>query len=357
MLHINLSRLPASQCEIRTNSVAEKIPVTHAVEKNSQGAMRTNQDYFVHKKPCGGTGQGGEGDWLAHAVSDLPRAELDKLLDCPDALLWSNLDRPVKLGHSSVMVRAALRLDDGPQAVAYKRTRAKNRAKAFLNLFRSSRAMRGWRLGHALLARGIATPRPIVVCEPGLANRLSISQAWQERAAYLATQWVDGAENLHLWAWALSERPPHARMKLAAECALSLGRLVGRMHARQISHGDLKGSNVLVVDRRTTDKAEMPDTPEMPDAPEMLDTLLIDLDGVRIHKRLLRKRRVADLMRLATSVAGHPWVNNSLRRRFLAAYAAEFPRGAVCWKTLWREVARKSGKLIAKKRKRGDAIL
>ena len=343
--------MSTSQSILGTNTVTVKNPVTHAVEKTSQGAMRTNRDYFVHKRSRGGTGQGGEGDWLAHAVSDLPRAELDKLLDCPDALLWSNLDRPVKLGHSSVMVRAALRLDDGPQAVAYKRTRAKNRTKAFLNLFRSSRAMRGWRLGRALLARGIATPRPIVVCEPGLANRLSVSQLWQERAAYLATEWVEGAENLHLWAWALSERPPHVRMKIAAECALSLGRLVGRMHARQISHGDLKGSNVLVVDRRTTDTPEMPNTPEMP------DTLLIDLDGVRIHKRLLGKRRVADLMRLATSVAGHPWVNNSLRRRFLAAYAAEFPRGAVCWKTLWREVARKSGKLIAKKRKRGDAIL
>ncbi len=328
--------------------MAEKIPVTHAVEKTSQGAMRTNQDYFVHKRPRGGTGREGEGDWLAHAVSDLPRAELDKLLDCPDALLWSNLDRPVKLGHSSVMVRATLQLDDGPQTVSYKRFRAKNRWKAFLNLFRGSRAMRCWRLGHALLSRGIATPRPIMVCEPG---RFNAAQRWQERAAYLATQWVDGAENLHLWAWALSERPPHARMKLAAECARSLGRLVGRMHARQISHGDMKGSNVLVIDRRTTDKAEMPKTPEM------LNTLLIDLDGVRIHKRLLRKRRIADLMRLATSVAGHPWVNNSLRRRFLAAYAAEFPRGAVCWKTLWREVARKSGKLIAKKRKRGDAIL
>ena len=85
--------------------------------------------------------------------------------------------------------------------------------------------------------------------------------------------------------------------------------------------------------------------------------LLIDLDDVRIHKRLPHKRQISDLARLATSVAGHPWAGNSLRRRFLAAYTAEFPRGAVCRKTLWRAVAKKSEKQIAKKQQRGDTIL
>jgi tRNA A-37 threonylcarbamoyl transferase component Bud32 len=289
---------------------------------------------------------GSKVDWLTHAVRDLPQAELNKLLECPDALLWANLDRAEKLDHSSVMVRATLDLVDGPRTVAYKRNRPKNRWKAFLNLFRSSRAMRGWRLGHALLSRGIATPRPIVVCEPSRMNWPAIlSKTWQERAAYLATEWAEGAENLHLWAWALAQRPLEERMKLAAGCARSLGSLVGRMHARGISHGDLKGSNVLVVDRRGGDK------------PEILETLLIDLDDVRIHKHLPYKRQVADLARLATSAAGHAWVKNSLRRYFLAAYAAEFPRVSVCWKTLWRDVAQKSGKLVAKKRKRGDAVL
>ncbi|MEA1950646.1 MAG: lipopolysaccharide kinase InaA family protein, partial [Planctomycetota bacterium] len=303
-------------------------------------------EFFMLDKPrCGDAAQNPHDDRRAHAVRDLPREELDKLVGCPDALLWENLDRPIKLGHSSVMVRASLRLESGPQSVSYKRFRAKNRWKAFLNLFRSSRALRGWRLGHALLSRGIATPRPILVCEPGRVNRSAITQQRQERAAYLATEWIDGSENLHLWAWAIAEQTPQKRMQLATSCARSLGRLIGRMHARQISHGDLKGSNVLVVD--AGDGGDK----------QPIATLLIDLDGVRIHRRLPRKRQVADLSRLATSVAGHPWVGNSLRMLFLRAYAAEFPRGSVCCKSLWRVIAKKSGKQIAEKRQRGDAIL
>jgi tRNA A-37 threonylcarbamoyl transferase component Bud32 len=176
-------------------------------------------------------------------------------------------------------------------------------------------------------------------------NRSVVSRAWQERAAYLATEWIDGAENLHLWAWSLAKRSPSERLQLAASCARSLGRLVGRMHARQISHGDLKGSNVLVVYGDTSKSSGS------------LETSLIDLDGVHIHRCLSRGLQVADISRLATSVAGHPWAGNSLRMRFLRAYVDEFPGGTVCRKSLWRAVAKKSGKQIARKQQRGDAVL
>ncbi|MBN2295386.1 MAG: hypothetical protein JXM70_23345, partial [Pirellulales bacterium] len=314
--------------------------------RRDRRAMRTNRDFYVLKKTrANAPSTKRQNNLRVHAIRDFPPDELDELLACPDALLWENLDRPVKLGHSSVMVRATLRLDHGPQAVSYKRFRAKNRWKAFLNLFRSSRALRGWRLGHALISRGIATPRPIMVCEPSGLNPSAIVQPWQERAAYLATEWIDGARNLHIWAWSLKEQTRQERFRLAALCAGSLGRLLGRMHARQISHGDLKGSNVLVVEHDDGYKASS------------LKTLLIDLDGVRIHKRLPHHRQVADLARLATSAAGHAWAGNTLRMRFLRAYESEFPRGTVCRKDIWRAVAKKSGKQIAKKQQRGDAVL
>ena len=38
--------------------------------------------------------------------------------------------------------------------------------KTLCGRFRRSRARRGWELGRALLARGIATPRPLAACEP-----------------------------------------------------------------------------------------------------------------------------------------------------------------------------------------------
>jgi tRNA A-37 threonylcarbamoyl transferase component Bud32 len=299
--------------------------------RRDRRVMRNNRDFYAIKKTLNGS-------WTAHAVRDLPQAELEKLLESPDQLLSSNLNLPIKLGHSSVMVRADLQLDDGPQAISFKRSRAKTALKQFLNLFRGSRTMRGWRLGHALLSRRIVTPRPIFSCEPSRAN-------WLHRTSYLATEWIDGAENLHLWCWKLAESLPAERAKSAIACARSLGSLVGRMHARQISHGDLKGSNILVAGGHD----------DLVDQP--LRTLLIDLDAVRIHKRLPRKRQIDDLMRLATSATAHPWISNSLRRHFMAAYIAEFPRNTACWKTLWKDIAGSSAKLIAKKRKRGDAVL
>ena len=304
-------------------------------------ALKTNRDFFSITRSAVDA-DGKRQFWRAHAVADLARAELEKLLENPEPLLLENLGRPVKLGHSSVVVRATLALDGGPRSVCYKRHRAKNAKKAFLNLFRSSRAMRSWRLGHAFLSRRIDTPRPVLVCEPA---RAFSTRPWRNSTAYLAVEWIDGAKNLHLWAWSLSKLPQEERMRRAYECARSLGRLVGRMHSRQISHGDLKGSNILVADDDAGAEIRPP------------KTLLIDLDAARIHKRLPQKRQVADLARLVTSLAAHSWAGNSLVRRFWASYTAEFPRGTIDRHSLWRAVADRNKKLIGKKQKRGENVL
>ena len=193
--------------------------------------MRNDHNFISLKGPAGKAGQGTGVYWSAQAVGDLPHEELDKLLENPDALLWANLDRPVKLDHTSMMVLATLELCGGLRTVAYKRNRAKNRWKAFLNLFRSSP-------GHAVLAvwtrfagsGNCYSASACGGCEPRGGVWTAISQPWQEHATYLATEWIDGAENLHLWAWALAERPLNERMPLADQCARKLGH-VSRPHA------------------------------------------------------------------------------------------------------------------------------
>lgn len=285
-------------------------------------AMRTNRDFqLIHDHR-------GE----LHAVADLPPAAAETLLDQPEQLMQEYLHRPVKISHSSVVVRAVLALDSGPVGVAYKRYRPRSVWKSICGRFRRSGAVRAWRLGHAMLTRGVDAARPLAVCQPRRTPRRGES--------YLATEWIEGSENLHLWAWRSSALETSQRLRLAALCAVSLGRLLGTMHAARISHRDLKGSNVLVSGCGQT-----------------VRTWLIDADGVRIHRRLAARRRAADLARLAASVEAHSWVTRSIRYRFLQAYALQFPRGEVDCRALWRAVAVRAGRIVGRKRRQGKPLL
>ena len=210
--------------------------------------------------------------------------------------------------------------------------------------FRRGRAVRNWLAGHALLARRIATARPLAVCEGHIWDRSARSRrpaGWfQPRESYLAVEWIEGAENLHLWAWQLAQRPLAERLDLASRCAESLGELVGRMHARCVSHRDLKGSNLLVARRGREVK-----------------TWLVDMDGVRIHRYLSARRRAADLARLARSVEVHPWITRAVRYRFLRAYAKQFPRGFVDERALWQAVGRRARRQITQRKRKGKPLL
>lgn len=266
------------------------------------------------------------------ATSELPAAELRRLLDHPDQLLWQNLHRPVKIDHDSLMVEAQLPLLGGPVHVAYKRYGARNWWKSFCGMFRRSRARRAWHLGHALLERQIPTARPLAMSESG---RFRLPQT-----SYLATEWIQDAENLHLAAWRWAHWPGRRRLRRAARCGESLGRLLGRMHTLQIAHRDLKAANLLVVE----------------DGRRMA-SYLIDLDGVRIRRRLSPRRRAANLARLAAGLEAHPWISRTVCCRFLRAYAGQFSSGEVDWKRLWRDVAARSHLIVQRKRRRSEQVL
>lgn len=268
----------------------------------------------------------------ACGVGDLADGQLRRLLEDPDGLLWRHLDRPVKIDHDSLMVQAQLPLDRGPVPVAYKRYRPRNWWKSFCSLFRRSRARRAWRLGHALLARRISTARPLAVCEP---RRPPVSGT-----CFLATEWIESAENLHLAGWQWKSRPGPERHRWAARCAESLGRLLGRLHALKFAHRDLKAANLLVVE----------------DGPSVA-TYLIDLDGLRPRRRLSSRRRASNLARLAVGLHAHPWVSRTICCRFLRTYALQFPPGTINCKPLWHAVAAHTRRLTARQLRRGEQIL
>ncbi len=272
-------------------------------------------------------------DGVAYGDAALPEAELLRLLKDPKSLLWRHLDRPVKISHECLLVEAELPLAGAAVAVAYKQFRPRSWWKSLCGRFRRSPARRGWDLGRALLARGIATPRPLAACVP--------RSGWLSATSYLATEWIAAAENLHLFAWRLAELPVSQRLRLASRCAVRLGQLLGRMHAQDVVHRDLKAANLLAVQGR-----------------DDVAVWLVDLDGVRIRRRPGAQRRAADLARLAAGLGAHPWLTPSIVCRFLRAYVAEFPQGgAGDWKRLWRDVARRARRHVRRQQRSGRPVL
>lgn len=303
--------------------------------RRDRRVLRDNRDFLVITRP----------DRRLHGSRDVSESVLEEFLRRPEAMVLETLDQPVKISHATLVVRAEWPLADGTcRPVAIKRCRPLGVVKAILDRFRRSRALRGWWLGHALQSRRIATAKPLAVCDvprsPHPADGSWWSRWFAPRESYLAVEWIEGAENLHLWAWRLAECPWEERLRRASRCAESLGRLLGRMHARCVSHRDLKGSNLLVAEAGGETR-----------------TWLIDADSTRIHRRLTARRRADDLARLAVSVEAHPWVSRTIRYRFLREYAAWFPRGQIDQRRLWRAVARRALRLIARKKRRGKPLL
>lgn len=257
-----------------------------------------------------------------HAVRELDRDVLRSLAANPTMLIEQFQHHPLKLSHTSVVVQAELPIGGASQKVAWKRCRVSG-WKRWLAPLRRSRAMATWYNGQALWQRGIATARPLCVIDP------------PGRDSYVAMQWLDGAENLHLFAWRIAELPRQQGEPLARATAESLGQLLGSLHRWRLAHRDLKWGNLLAVQRG-----------------EHVETALIDADALRIRRWLGQKERIRNLARFASSLVLHPSVRNSHRVRFLRAYLAALGHDRD-WKTLWRHVAAQTRAMLAKKQRRG----
>ncbi len=284
--------------------------------------LRTNHDFVALRTPSG----------RSHGVSEMPVDTLRKISASAETLLWENMHQPVKLDRGSVIVEADLCLGDDTVHVAYKRYRARKWWKQLLAPFRPARAVQGWKRGHALQLRGIPAARPVVAVDR--------RRPWYRCESYLAVEWIEGSENLHLYLWRIAGEPQHLRVRRASRCAESIGRLLGRMHAQRVLHGDLKGSNLLVADRNGR-----------------IESFLVDVDDVCLEADTSRANRVADIARLAASLEAHPWVSRTVRLRFLRAYLKAAGQNSTEWKWFWQAIARRSGRINHRKRRKQQAIL
>jgi len=232
------------------------------------------------------------GPWRGWATADWADA-VERLLSetalgapPPDA-------EPMKDGRSSAVW--TVRAPDGRDLVVKCDRRAGERAGRLLG---RGRALAGFRRGHALLVRGIATARP--------AAAVRRTGTGGQTAALLLTEQVAGAAPLPEW---LRAGPAPADRR---HVTWALATMLRRMHDAGFRHRDLKAPNVLVA-------AAGPDGPGV-------RPVLVDLDGLRRVGRIPARRRVRDLMRLAVSLEEWNLARATDRLRFLRTYLGR--RGA-----------------------------
>jgi tRNA A-37 threonylcarbamoyl transferase component Bud32 len=291
--------------------------------------MRSVDDGGSSIGRCQDTYRLARGRGTGYAVDGLRRAYLDRLINFPEWPLRAGECESVKLGRSSQLMRTHLPVAGRAVPVAYKRIKRTGWHKTLSDLILTHRALRAWHLGHALLRLGIATARPLAVIVP---------RAFDDADAFLATEWLEGAENLHYFCMRMQSLPERARHRGLKAAAASLGRLVAAMHSHQISHRDLKAANLLVREQ-----------------PGRIDAYVVDLDGVVIRRSLSSDVRWRNLARLSVGLELHRCVSRTTRLRFVHAYLADTATAREAWKTLWRSVTERCVALSVRKQQSARA--
>ena len=226
-----------------------------------------------------------------------------------------------KDSHSALVTRALL--DHGAETlpVSIKCPRARNWHRRLAQFWPPSRSSRGWRIGHALLHRDIATARPLAVlerrCGPLVLDSLLITEA------------LPGALDLETFLRrAQAAQPPTDWVRLKRQVGGLLARHVRRLHAAGFEHRDCKAGNILVTQHPA------------------LALFWIDLDGLRFRETLTLRESLQALVRLHVSLCGVPGLTRTDRARFLKTYLARYgaaPRG---WRALWPAIERDSAEKL-----------
>jgi tRNA A-37 threonylcarbamoyl transferase component Bud32 len=199
---------------------------------------------------------------------------LAPLLSEPDTAIRAGV--LLKDGATCTVVRAES--PEGPLVI--KRYNLKNLRHALTRLWRPSRAWHSWREGHRLRFLGIPTPAPLALIEERIGPL--------RRRAWLITAFCSGPNLLtHL---SPDCEPP-------ADEARAIMSLFRSMYELQISHGDLKATNLLWHDSQV---------------------FVIDLDATVQHRsatehtRAWRRDRARLLRNWPASSALHHWLNEKL---------------------------------------------
>ena len=161
----------------------------------------------------------------------------------------------IKRGNTSTVARVEV---DGRELIV-KRYNIKNWRHGLNRAFRASRAAVSWRNAHRLRFYGVDSPKPVALVE----NRWGPLR----RKAYFITESFEGMNCLQYFETHDIDQDP------VRQTAKNIGAILKRLAACKISHGDMKGTNILVEDDKI---------------------VLVDLDAMREHWcEWFARRRVA----------------------------------------------------------------
>jgi tRNA A-37 threonylcarbamoyl transferase component Bud32 len=182
---------------------------------------------------------------------------------------------------------------------------------AFKNIFRSSRARRGWKAGNSCVMRGIGVALPLAYFER---RRFRIL-----RESYLLTAGLTRNE--------LSQVVARRCGDLRAKRGLigQLARQLRRMHDRGVAHRDLKAENIIAQDC----------------GGGLYQFFIVDFDGISFGA-VSRRVRAKNLARLARAVAKIVPLTSGDRLRFVKNYLGE--RASPGWREMYRDLLRFEGK-------------
>jgi tRNA A-37 threonylcarbamoyl transferase component Bud32 len=280
--------------------------------------LQTNR-YYVRARSAAAAG---------FAVRDLDPADLAGLLADPDAPFRRPGAPLLKDSRSSTVAEIDVTVNGRPCRAIYKRFRVTAWCDPWLNLLRPSEALRSWVHGQGLRERCLPTPRPLAVFHR---RRRGL-----QREGYLLTEKVPAAADLHAHLAGLGGRDAAERRAVLLRRRIDeAAKLVRELHRRQLSHRDLKAANLLV---------------------NPAGLWLIDLVGVRLHRRLPRRRRVQNLARLNASFHQSPLLTRTDRLRFLRVYLQWGLFGRHRWKRWWRQIEEATRAKVARNARSGRPL-
>jgi hypothetical protein len=241
--------------------------------------------------------------WLAALVSDESLRRPSGLIKRSHSAHVSRLTMPDALGNIDVIVKRSL---------------PRTAWRLFRNAFRASRDLRAWQRGYALLNRDLPTARPLAVLERRfLGLRLD---------SLVVTEVIRDSVDLEtLAACVLPTLSPWQQRRTKDALIGQLVRLIKQMHERGFAHRDFKAPNVLIAGLDGGLAAIRP--------------WLIDLDGLRLRRRVSDRDRLRVLMRLSVSLEYCAAVTRTDRLRFLKTWMRGPGRTDTGWKPIWRQLA------------------
>jgi tRNA A-37 threonylcarbamoyl transferase component Bud32 len=270
---------------------------------------------------------------VGSAAADMDLAVLAPLLADPDEPFRRPGVAVLKDSPSSTVIEFDLPVGGVTRRVIYKRFAVTRWTDPWAALFRPAPAMRSYVMGHGLRLRGLPTPRPLALWHR---TRFGLFHE-----GYLLTEKAQSAVELPAYVAGLGSFSAAKRQAALHDLINQTGRLLAALHARRLSHRDLKGANLLVnsVPWFVSSRGAVERTEAASETSPRPQIWFIDLVGVRRHDRLTMARRAQNLARLYASFHSRGLITRTDLLRFLRAYLG-LGWSASNWKTWYNAIAR-----------------